>query len=59
MSFEAGSIFYTIEAKTGALLTADKEAMEAKFPSTKNEIVSQDDYDSAMSYADSVVGLSC
>ena len=25
MSFEAGSIFYTIEAKTGALLTADKE----------------------------------
>lgn len=25
MSFEAGSIYYTIEAKTGALLTADKQ----------------------------------
>ena len=28
MSFEAGSIFYTIEAKTGALLTADKEVSD-------------------------------
>jgi hypothetical protein len=25
MSFEAGSIYYTIDAKTGALLTADKQ----------------------------------
>lgn len=40
-------------------MTAFQEAMEAKFPSPKNDIVSQDDYDSAMSYADSVVGLSC
>lgn len=40
-------------------MTAFQEAMEAKFPSTKNDIVSQDAYDSAMSYADSVVGLSC
>ena len=39
-------------------MTAFQEAMEAKFPSPKNDIVSQDDYDSAMSYADSVVGLS-
>ena len=39
-------------------MTAFQEAMEAKFPSTKNDIVSQDEYDSAMSYADSVVGLS-
>ena len=28
MSFEAGSIFYTIEAKTGSLLTADKEVSD-------------------------------
>lgn len=40
-------------------MTAFQEAMEAKFPSPKNDIVSQDDYDAAMSYADSVVGLSC
>lgn len=40
-------------------MTAFQEAMEAKFPSPKNDIISQDDYDAAMSYADSVVGLSC
>ena len=28
MSFEAGSIYYTIDAKTGALLTADKEVSD-------------------------------
>lgn len=38
-------------------MTAFQEAMEAKFPSPKNDIVSQDDYDSAMSYADSIIGL--
>ena len=38
-------------------MTAFQEAMEAKFPNNDKDIISQDDYDSAMSYADSVVGL--
>lgn len=38
-------------------MTAFQEAMEAKFPTNDKEIISQDDYDSAMAYADSVVGL--
>ncbi|MFQ0995492.1 DUF6246 family protein [Gilliamella sp. BG2] len=38
-------------------MTAFQEAMEAKFPANDKDIISQDDYDSAMSYADSVVGL--
>lgn len=36
-------------------MTAFQEAMEAKCLSPKNDIVSQDDHDFAMSYADSVV----
>lgn len=40
-------------------MTAFQEAMEAKFPSTKNDLITQDEYDSAMSYADTIVGLSC
>ena len=38
-------------------MTAFQEAMEAKFPTNDKNIVSQQDYDLAMSYADSVVGL--
>lgn len=38
-------------------MTAFQEAMNAKFPTNDKDIVSQDDYDSAMAYADSVVGL--
>jgi hypothetical protein len=38
-------------------MTAFQEAMEAKFPTNDKDIISQDDYDSAMSYADSIVGL--
>ena len=38
-------------------MTAFQEAMEAKFPNNDKDIISQDDYDSAMSYADSIVGL--
>lgn len=38
-------------------MTAFQEAMEAKFPTNDKEIISQDDYDSAMAYADLVVGL--
>lgn len=39
------------------LMTAFQEAMETKFPTNDKEIISQYDYDSAMAYADSVVGL--
>lgn len=38
-------------------MTAFQEAMNAKFPTNDKDIVSQDDYDSAMAYADFVVGL--
>jgi hypothetical protein len=38
-------------------MTAFQEAMEAKFPTNDKDIISQDDYDSAMNYADSVIGL--
>ncbi|OCG14935.1 hypothetical protein A9G09_05020 [Gilliamella sp. wkB292] len=38
-------------------MTAFEEAMEAEFPANDKEIISQDDYDSAMAYADSAVGL--
>lgn len=38
-------------------MMAFQKAMEAKFLTNDKEITSQDDYESAIAYADSVVGL--